>query len=71
MAEPLRKNLIEFLRAHQGDFSWTHHDILGVDPLIAVHKLNEDPHARPIKQKRRSFNLERYAAINDEVKKLV
>ena len=44
---------------------------MGIDPLIAVHKLNEDPDARPIKQKRRSFNRERYAVIGKEVKKLV
>ena len=36
-----------------------------------VHKLNEDPDACPIKQKQRSFNPERYAAINEEVKKFV
>ncbi|KAL5542109.1 hypothetical protein UlMin_009819 [Ulmus minor] len=54
LLEPFRTNLIEFLRAHKGDFAWTHHDIPGIDPSIAVHKLNEDPDARPIKQKRRS-----------------
>ena len=48
-----------------------HHDILGIDPSIIVHKLNEDPDAHPIKQKWRSFNPERYASINDEVNKLV
>ena len=42
-----------------------------INPSIAVHKFNEDLEARPIKQKRQSFNLERYVAINDEVKKLV
>ena len=45
LVEPFRIDLIEFLRAHQGDFSWMHHDIPGIDPLIAVHKLNEDPDA--------------------------
>ena len=71
LSEPFRTNLIKFFRAHQRDFSWTHHYIPGIDPSIAVHKINEDPEARPIKQKRRFFNPKRYATINDEVKKLV
>ena len=45
LVELLRENIIEFLRAHQGDFTWTHQDILGIDLLIVVHKLNEDPEA--------------------------
>ena len=71
LSEPFRIDLIEFLRAHRGDFAWTHHDIPGIDPSIAIHKLNEDLDAWPIKQKRRSFNSERYAVIGEEVKKLV
>ena len=51
LAEPSQTNLIKFLRTHQGDFAWTHHDIPDINPLIAVHKLNEDPDTRPIKQK--------------------
>ena len=39
--------------------------------LMGSKKLNEDLKARPIKQKHRSFNSERYAAINSEVKKLI
>ena len=70
LSEPLRMDLIEFIRACQGEFSWTHHDIPSIDPSIIVHILNEDPDARPIKEKWRSFNLERYAAINTDIKKL-
>ena len=71
LADPLRTDLIEFRRAHQGDFSWTHIDIPGIDPSIVVHKLNEYPDAQPIKHKHHSFNPERYAIINDEVKKII
>lgn len=67
----LHSNLIEFLRTQKGDFSWTHHDIPCINPSISIHKLNEDPDARLVKQKHRSFNPERYAAINEEVKRLV
>ncbi|KAL5545737.1 hypothetical protein UlMin_005424 [Ulmus minor] len=71
LREPLRTRLIGFLREHENDFAWTHHDIPGIDPTVMIHSLAVDPKARPIKQKRRSFNPERYAAINAEVEKLV
>ncbi|KAL5564321.1 hypothetical protein UlMin_027485 [Ulmus minor] len=71
LCEPLWAKLIEFLRRHKNDFAWNHHDIPGIDPTIMVHSLAVDPKVRPIRQKRRSFNPERYAAINAEVEKLV
>ncbi|KAL5575413.1 hypothetical protein UlMin_017112 [Ulmus minor] len=71
LCEHFRAKLIEFLRKHENDFALTHRDIPGIDPTVMVHSLVVDPKARPIKQKRRSFNPERYAAINAEVEKLV
>ena len=56
LPEPLQTRLIEFIRAHKGDFAWTPHEIPGNDPTAMVHKLNVGWEARPIKQKRRSFN---------------
>ena len=35
-----------------------------------VHRLNVDPTMRPIRQKRRTFNTERYVIIEEEVQKL-
>ena len=49
LSELLWTELIEFIRVNQGDFSWTHYDIPGIDPSIMVHKLNEDPNVRLIK----------------------
>ncbi|KAL5565706.1 hypothetical protein UlMin_028870 [Ulmus minor] len=43
----------------------------GIDPDVIVHHLNIDPNFKPIKQKRRTFNAERYMAINTEVDKLL
>ncbi|KAL5547206.1 hypothetical protein UlMin_006893 [Ulmus minor] len=63
ICEPLWVKLIEFLRRHKIDFAWTHHDILGIDPTVMVHSLAVNPKIKPVKQKRRSFNPERYAAI--------
>ena len=71
LCEPLRTKLIEFIWAHKGDFAWTHHEIMGIDPSIMFHRLNVDLEAKPVKHNRRSFKLERYTAINTEVDKLI
>ena len=36
-----------------------------------MHKLTMDPKIKLVKQKMRSFNLERYVVINSEVDKLI
>ena len=43
----------------------------GIDPTVMTHQLNVNPRHKPVIQKRRAFNLERYEAINTEVKKLL
>ena len=42
-----------------------------IDPAIITHKLSVNTSFKPIKQKRRSFALERQKAINEEVGKLL
>ena len=71
MREPPQTKLIEFIRAHKVDFAWTSHDIPVIDLSIMMNKLNMDQKAKPVKQKIRSFNPERYAEINTEVDKLI
>ncbi|KAL5562596.1 hypothetical protein UlMin_032343 [Ulmus minor] len=56
---------------HRDVFAWSHEDMPGIDPNVIVHRLNIDPNFKPIKQKRRNFNAERYMAINTEVDKLL
>ncbi|KAL5543300.1 hypothetical protein UlMin_011010 [Ulmus minor] len=56
---------------HRDVFAWSHEDMPGIDPNVIVHRLNIDPNFKPIKQKRRTFNAERYMAINTEVEKLL
>ncbi|KAL5570533.1 hypothetical protein UlMin_027108 [Ulmus minor] len=65
------EDLIIFLREHRDVFAWSHEDMPGIDPNVIVHRLNIDPNFKPIKQKRRTFNAERYMAINTEVDKLL
>ena len=43
----------------------------GIDPTVITHRLNVSPSFKPVKQKRRSFALERPKAINEEVSKLL
>ena len=42
----------------------------GIDPTVICHQLSVNPRHKPVIQKRRAFNPERYEAINVEVKKL-
>ncbi|XP_058075707.1 uncharacterized protein LOC131224185 [Magnolia sinica] len=44
--------------------------LLGSSPN-SEHRLNVDPDHKPVKQKRRTFDAERYLAIADEVSKLL
>ncbi|KAL0294804.1 UNVERIFIED_CONTAM: Transposon Ty3-G Gag-Pol polyprotein [Sesamum radiatum] len=43
----------------------------GVSPEIMVHKLNVHPEARPVKQKKRAFGVDRNRIIKEEVEKLL
>ena len=43
----------------------------GIDPVIITHRLNVSPSFKLVKQKIRSFALERKKAINEEVGKLL
>ena len=52
-------------------FAWKQEDMGGVDPTVITHRLNVNPFFKPVKQKRRSFALERQKAINEEVGKLL
>ena len=52
-------------------FAWSHEDMLGIDPRIMCHRLTIDKGHKPVKQKRRVFNQERYKTIYDEVDKLL
>lgn len=42
-----------------------------IDPNRACHRLNIDPKARPIRQKRMPMNDDRYAALKEEVDRVI
>ena len=69
--EDVRDPLIYFLKQNVEVFAWKQEDMGGIDPTIITHKLNASPSFKPVKQKRRSFALERQKEINEEVSKLL
>ena len=52
-------------------FVWSHSDMVGVNSTVASHKLNIIPMAKPIRQKVRSFHLERHQIIQTRVDNLM
>ena len=71
LAEGLKSLLTHFLRQNKDVFAWKQADMGGIDPTVITHRLNVSPSFKPIKQKRRSFALERQKSINEEVEKLL
>ena len=71
LAGDLKSPLTQFLRQNRDVFEWKQADMGGIDPTVITHRLNISPSFKPIKQKRRSFTLERQKAINEEVGKLL
>ena len=55
MTKKEKNDLITFLHKNKDVFSWSHRDIPGVDPKMAMHNLNVDPKYPPVRQKKRRF----------------
>ncbi|XP_050211411.1 uncharacterized protein LOC126661601 [Mercurialis annua] len=66
-----RKAIIARIKQYVEEFTNKPEDIGGVDPKIISHKLNVDAKCKPVKQKKRTFSLEKQMAIRDEVEKLL
>ncbi|KAM1221868.1 hypothetical protein ACFX2J_009467 [Malus domestica] len=70
LSPPLRLSLISFLQENAEVFAWSYKDMSGISPDIICHHLSIDPKTKPVKQKRRSYDVERYEAMKAEVEKL-
>ena len=44
-------------------FAWSHSDMIEINPMVASHKLNIIPVARPVRQKVRRFHPDRHKII--------
>ncbi|KAF7127061.1 hypothetical protein RHSIM_Rhsim11G0038800 [Rhododendron simsii] len=62
-----RADLLKFLRKNKVVFAWSYEYIPGIDPRVISHKLNVDPIMHPVKQKKRTFALERNEAAAKEL----
>ena len=63
-------HLEALLRQNANVFAWTHSDMLWIDPSMAAHKLNILPNMCPMRQKVRSFHLNRQKVIQMKIDKL-
>ena len=69
--EHVKAKLVTLLRDYKDGFTWSHEDMLGIDPKVISHCLSINPEFRPVVQKRRLFNPKRSIAIKNEVEKLL
>ena len=61
---------VSFLREFVDCFAWSYAEMPGLDPKIAVHKLNLQENVKPIKQGQRRFHPDVMDKIEQEVQKL-
>ncbi|XP_010462569.1 PREDICTED: uncharacterized protein LOC104743154 [Camelina sativa] len=71
LPQTIKDELVKFLSQNVETFAWSMSSMTGIDPTITCHELNVDPTFKPVKQKRRKLGLERTAAVNEEIKKLL
>ncbi|CAL2227017.1 unnamed protein product [Prunus armeniaca] len=66
----LRRQFIDFLRQQAEVFAWSYDDMLGISPDVISHKLSISTAHKPVRQKRRSYDAERYEAMRAELRTL-
>ena len=71
LSEEIKGELVKCLQSHADIFAWSYEDMPGIDRGVACHKLAIKKGARPVRQKMRCSNQERYDAINAKVEKML
>ena len=71
MSREVERELIACLKNNCDVFAWSTDDLKGIDPRIAVHRLNMDPSITHIRQKRRDFGPVEDAIIAGEVERIL
>jgi len=66
-----KEELIVLMREYIDVFAWNYEDMPGLDPQVAVHRLNNKPDTKPVKQQQQRFRPNIMEAIEDEVHKLI
>ncbi|KAL2235737.1 UNVERIFIED_CONTAM: hypothetical protein Sindi_1305900 [Sesamum indicum] len=67
----METTMVDFLRKNVDMFAWSPSDFKGINPEVIVHRLNVDPMARPVQQKKRSFRDDKNRIIEQGVAKLL
>ncbi|CAL8992010.1 unnamed protein product [Prunus brigantina] len=70
LSQELRSDLVTFLCLNSEVFAWSYNDMPGISPDIISHHLSVNPVIRPVRQKRRAYDPERYKAMKAEVDRL-
>ncbi|KAL0352472.1 UNVERIFIED_CONTAM: hypothetical protein Scaly_1635900 [Sesamum calycinum] len=71
MRPSTEEHLIQLLKKNTEVFAWTMTDLHEISPDVITHKLNVNPNAKPVKQKKRMFGAQRSQAIKEEVDKML
>ena len=66
-----RTELIDFLTSNIDVFTWDPYEVPGVDPDYIQHRLNVDPHSKPVQQKVKRAAPIHAEAIQKEVQRLL
>jgi hypothetical protein len=66
-----RTELIDFLVNNVDVFAWDPYEVPGVNPNYIEHRLNTDPHSKPVQQKARRSAPVHAEAVQKEVEKLL
>ena len=70
MSDKDRVEMLLLLVQNVDVFAWSPYEVLGVDPVFIVHRLNVDPLFPPNKQKPSRSIKEHIEAVKQEVKRL-
>lgn len=71
LSQPVRENLIRFLKENLDVFAWMHKDMPGIGPSVITHRLNLSLNSKPVIQKKRYPGPERSRVATEEVDKLL
>lgn len=66
-----KERLVKLLKGNANIFTWFHEDMIGINPLNTIHRLNVDPRAKLVKQKKWTMDAVYNAATAEEVTKLL
>jgi len=71
LSQEEQDEVAEVISRHLDAFAWSASDMPGIDPDFLCHHLSMDATVRPVRQRRRKFNEERWLVVREETQKLL